>query len=92
MKHATTLVFFFIILGSAVGAMYWSQRHAKATAVSANAVLQIAADAQRDLSRAPMQFTRISDEQEIALGNQFAARYAEGSQDLSAEQRGCRPM
>jgi len=88
MKRVTTFVFFFIILGSAVGAMYWSQRHAKAAAVSPSAVLQMAADAQRDLSRVPMQFTRISDEQEIALGNQFAARYTEQSQGLSAEERG----
>lgn len=67
---------FFIVLLIALAALYFSQRRHDSTPVSANAVLEIAADAQRDVTRAPMRLTRISDDQEIAIGNELASEYS----------------
>ena len=43
----------------------------------------MAADAQRDISRVPMHFTRLSDEQEIAIGSELAASYADANWESS---------
>jgi len=88
MKRPFVFVMFFLILGFALAALYWSQRRPKSNPVSANAIINMAADAQRDLSRIPMHLTRLSDEQEIAVGNELAARYATESRMLSPEEEG----
>ena len=67
MKRSVVFVVFFLILGFALTGLYWSQRRAKSAPVSANAILNIAADVQRDVTRIPMHFSRLSDEQEIAI-------------------------
>ena len=87
MKRALLVASFFLVLGVALGALYYTQRHNKQAAVSPNAVLEMAADVQRDLTRAPMHFTRLSDEQEIAIGKTLAAQYAP-PQELSPQQQG----
>jgi predicted Zn-dependent protease len=66
---------FFAVLLVGVTALYFSQRRHESTPVSANAVVEIAADAQRDLSRVPMRYTRLSDDEEIAIGNHLAEQY-----------------
>lgn len=76
MKRAIVFIIFFAILGVSLSGLYWSQRRAKSPPVSANAILNLAADAQRDLARVPMHFTRLSDEQEIAIGRELAANYS----------------
>jgi predicted Zn-dependent protease len=76
MKRAVVFVVFFLVLGVALAGLYWSQRRAKSPPVSPNAILNLAADAQRDLTRVPMHFTRLSDEQEIAIGRNLAANYS----------------
>jgi predicted Zn-dependent protease len=76
MKRVVVFPIFFVILGVSLGGLYWSQRRAKSTPVSANALLDIAADAQHDLTRIPMHFTRLSDDQEVAIGRQLAAGYS----------------
>jgi predicted Zn-dependent protease len=86
MKRPVVLVVFFLILGFALAGLYWSQRRPKSTPVSANAILNMAADAQRDLSRIPMHFTRLSDEQEIAIGRELAAQYATRARKLTPEE------
>jgi predicted Zn-dependent protease len=86
MKRAVLFVIFFAILGVALGGLYWSQRRAKSPPVSTNAILNIAADAQRDLTRVPMRFTRLSDEQEIAIGHNLSAGYAEQLMKLMPEE------
>ena len=48
----------------------------------------MAADAQRDLSRLPMHFTRLSDEQEMAIGRELASRYATQTHPLTPEEQG----
>jgi len=88
MKRSVVFVVFFLILGFALAGLYWSQRRPKSTPVSANAILNMAADAQRDLSRVPMHFTRLSDEQEIAIGKELAVRYAIQSRRLAPEEEG----
>jgi predicted Zn-dependent protease len=48
----------------------------------------MAADAQRDLSRIPMHFTRLSDEQEITIGRELATQYATQTRKLTPEEEG----
>jgi beta-barrel assembly-enhancing protease len=86
MKRAVVFIIFFAILGVSLSGLYWSQRRAKSPPVSANAILNLAADAQRDLTRVPMHFTRLNDEQEIAIGRQLAANYAGQVMKLSPEE------
>jgi predicted Zn-dependent protease len=88
MKRSVVFVVFFLILGFALAGLYWSQRRPKSTPVSANAILNMAADAQRDLSRIPMHFTRLSDEQEITIGKELAAQYAAQTRKLTPEEEG----
>lgn len=88
MKRSVVFVVFFLILGFALAGLYWSQRRPKSTPVSANAILNMAADAQRDLSRLPMHITRLSDEQEIAIGRELASRYATQTRKLTPEEEG----
>ena len=88
MKRSLVFVAFFLILGFALAGLYWSQRRPKSAPVSANAILNMAADAQRDLSRIPMHFTRLSDEQEIAIGKELASRYGTQLRKLTPEEEG----
>jgi beta-barrel assembly-enhancing protease len=88
MKRPVVFLVFSLILGISLAGLYWSQRRPKPTPVSTNAIVNIAADVQRDLTRVPMHFTRLSDEQEIAIGRELSARYATQSQTLSPEERG----
>lgn len=86
MKRSVVFVLFFAILGFALAGLYWSQRHHQATPSSANAVVDLLADAQRDVSRVPMHFTRISDEQEIEIGHKLAAQYSAQTRSLAPEE------
>lgn len=88
MKRPVVFVVFFLILGFALAGLYWSQRRAKSTVVSPNAILNMVADAQRDLSRLPMHLTRLSDDQEIAIGRELASRYAAQTRPLTPEEQG----
>ena len=76
MKRAVVFIVFFAILGVSLAGLYWSQRRAKSPPVSPNAILNMAADAQRVMTRVPMHFTRLSDEQEITIGRNLAANYS----------------
>lgn len=70
-----------------VWALYFSERRHDVTPVSANAVVQVAADAQRDLSRVPMRLTRLSDDQEIAVGSELAEQYSIDSAKMNPEEQ-----
>lgn len=76
---------FLIVLVVGVTALYFSQRRYETSPVSANAVVAMAADAQRDLSRAPMRLTRLSDQEEIAIGDELARQYSVTSAKLAPE-------
>jgi len=81
-------IVFLIVLGLALAALYFSERRRDRSSVSSNAVMEMAADVQRDLTRAPMRFTRLSDEEEIKIGNELAERYLAYGEKLSPEQQG----
>jgi beta-barrel assembly-enhancing protease len=74
------------VLLVALSAIYFSERRHDSTPVSANAIVEVAADAQRDLSRVPMRFTRLSNEEEIAVGNELAEQYSINSTKMSPEE------
>src|SRR5580692_1886959 len=86
MKRSVVFIVFFAILGFSLAGLYWSQRRAKSTPSSANAVVDMLADAQRDITRVPMHFTRLSDEQEIAIGRELAAKYSSQVMKLTPEE------
>jgi beta-barrel assembly-enhancing protease len=85
MKRAAA---FLIVLGVALTALYFSERHQDKSHVSPNAVLEMAADVQRDITRAPMRFSRLSEAEEIKIGNELAEQYATFDEKLSPEQQG----
>jgi predicted Zn-dependent protease len=72
MKRLVVLVVILLVAG---GGLYMAQRGEHEDAVSANAVVDAAAEWQRDLTRAPMQFTRISDGDETRIGDELAQHY-----------------
>jgi len=72
MKRLAVLV---ILLVAASSALYYSERHKQENRVGPEAVLNALADTQRELSRLPAEATRISDEEEIRIGNALAERY-----------------
>jgi predicted Zn-dependent protease len=86
MRRAVLFPMFFLVLAISAAALYYAQRSEKASHVSANAILELAADAQRDLARMPLRLTRISDEEEIAIGKKLGAQYVAINQPLSSEQ------
>lgn len=79
---------FFLVLLAGVAALYFSQRRHESTPVSANAVVAIAADAQRDLTRVPMRMTRLSDNEEITVGKELADEYSFPADKLTPEEQG----
>jgi beta-barrel assembly-enhancing protease len=70
-----------------VSGIYFSERRHDSTPVSANAVVEVAANAQRDLSRVPMRLARLSDDQEIAIGTDLAKLYSINDATRSAAER-----
>jgi predicted Zn-dependent protease len=80
------LAIFIVVLVIGVTALYFSQRSHESIPVSANAIVEVAADAQRDLSRVPMRLTRLSDDEEIAIGNQLAQQYSARKVNLSPDE------
>jgi beta-barrel assembly-enhancing protease len=85
MKRAAA---FIVVLVVGVAALYFSQRRRDSAPVSANAVVAIAADAQRDITRAPMRLTRLSDDEEISVGRELAQQYSYPEEKLSPEEQG----
>jgi len=86
MKRPAVFLVFFAILAVSLAGLYWSQRHHQSAPTSANAVVDLMADAQRDITRVPMHLTRLSDEQEIAIGRQLSANYATRFQRFTPEE------
>jgi predicted Zn-dependent protease len=74
-----------VVLMVAGLSLYLAERRQRADAVTANAVVDLAADWQRDASRIPMHLTRISDAEEVRIGDELASRYAE--RELDPEQK-----
>lgn len=74
-----------VVLLAAVGSLYLAQHRKRADAVSADAVVDMAADWQRDVTRVPMHLTRISDEQETQIGDELAREYVSEEPVRSAD-------
>jgi len=72
MKRLLSLL---IILLAAGAALYFAQHRDARDAVSSNAVVDVAADLQRDVTRVPMRVTRLSDADEVRIGDELARRY-----------------
>lgn len=70
-----------------VGALYLAQRRTRHDAVSTNAVVDVAADWQRDVTRVPMHLTRISDTEEMQIGNKLAEDYSSPGPAQTPEER-----
>jgi predicted Zn-dependent protease len=80
------LLIFSAVLLVGISAIYFSERRHDSTPVSANSIVEVAADAQRDLTRLPMRLTRLSDQEEIAIGKELSERYPVNGGNLTAEQ------
>jgi predicted Zn-dependent protease len=83
MKRLAAFIGVFLV---GVSAIFFSERRRNSAPVSANAILEVAADAQRDLSRVPMRLTRLSDDEEITVGNELAEQYSINGAKMSPEE------
>jgi predicted Zn-dependent protease len=63
------------VMAIAGAALYYGERSRADVPVTPAPLLHIIGDAEREATRVPMKMTRLSDEQEIAAGNQIAAHY-----------------
>ena len=66
---------FAIVFGLVGVALVVSQRQKAAAPVGPDSLLFLIADTQHELTRLPAKFTRMSDEEEISVGNDLARRY-----------------
>jgi len=64
-----------------------AQRSAIRTTASAEPILYLLADSERDLTRLPAKFTRMSDSEEVAAGDAIAAASRQPSESLSPKER-----
>ncbi|HLJ88031.1 MAG TPA: M48 family metallopeptidase [Candidatus Angelobacter sp.] len=67
------IVVAFVVLTGAV--LYYSERRKSEGRVGPEAALNVLAETQREISRVPARVTRLSDEEEISLGDALASRY-----------------
>jgi beta-barrel assembly-enhancing protease len=81
MKRIAALALILIV---SAGAFYLAQRRAHRDTVSPDAILDASADIQHDLSRAPMQLTRLSDAEETRIGDELAQLYVSEFSDSSS--------
>ncbi len=81
MKRALLLA---LVLVAAGAALYLAQRRKTEDSVSPNALIDVAADWQHDLSRAPMHLTRLSDADEIRIGRNLVEAYGIGAGEKDA--------
>jgi beta-barrel assembly-enhancing protease len=68
-----------VVLVAAGVALYFAQHRKAEVSVSPNALVDVAADWQHDLSRAPMRLTRLSDADEIRIGRSLVEAYGIGA-------------
>ena len=64
-----------LVLASA-GALYYSERHKIENRVGPEAVLSAAAETQKEISHPAARVIRLSDKEEIEIGNSIAGRYS----------------
>lgn len=76
-----------IVLAGSLAALYFAQRRQRTDTVRAGALVNAAADWQRDLTRAPMHVTRISDAEEVRIGARLANQYEYGQPSSDPESK-----
>ena len=89
MKRALAIT---AILLLAAAGLYLAQRRHRKDQVSPNALVNAAADWQREITRAPMRFTRVSDADEIRIGDELARQYAQQQPALNSEAQAYQSM
>jgi beta-barrel assembly-enhancing protease len=82
MKHWIVLTGI-VLLGTA--AVVVSERRKVDVPPGPSAVLYLIADTQQELTRLPVSFTRLSDQEEIRIGDRLAALYSEGQPQQNAQ-------
>ena len=68
-------LFLLVIVAVCAGALLLAERQKAQTHVGPQALLGLIADTEQEMSRVPARLTRISDEQEIRIGDEMAQRY-----------------
>ncbi len=81
------LIGLILLLGAAGTAMYYAERHKQESRVGPQAMVNAVADTERELSRLPASMTRISDDEEVRIGNALAENYSAqlGAGDLAMQ-------
>jgi len=74
MKHWTALI---VIALLSLGAIYWAEHKKVDVQASPEAMMYFIADSERELTRLPIAMTKLSDEEEIRIGDEMAAHYAQ---------------
>jgi predicted Zn-dependent protease len=64
-----------IIVTLGIAALVWSERHPANVRVTPASLLYFIADSEWELTRLPMRATRLSDQEEIDIGNRMAAQF-----------------
>ncbi len=72
MKHWTFLI---LIILAGVSALYWAEHKKVNAQASADALVYFIGDSEREVTRLPIAMTKLSDEDEIRIGDQMAAQY-----------------
>lgn len=72
MKHWTFLI---LIVAAAISAVYWAEHKKVNAQASPDALVYFIGDSERELTRLPVAMTKISNEEEIRIGNEMAAQY-----------------
>ena len=81
------LIPFALIVALLATALVYAERKKVHAPVGAHAVLYLVADSQRDLTRMPSAFTRLSDEEEAEFGEQIARRILAGRELTPGQQK-----
>ena len=69
---------FMLIACAAIAVLVYNERHKTDADASARSILYTVADTGREITSAPARLTRMSDEEEIRIGNELAQRYSVG--------------
>jgi beta-barrel assembly-enhancing protease len=80
------LLIVIMILGASSAAFYFSNRQKNRSRVGPEAIINALADTEREWSRIPAGLTRLSDRQEVSLGDAMAASYL-SNQALNEQDR-----
>jgi predicted Zn-dependent protease len=74
-----------VLLGASGAVLYYSQRQKSETHVGPEAMLNALADTEREWSRIPAGLTRLSDQQEVRVGDAMAENYLSRRGTLSGQ-------